>query len=127
MMLFPGQVQNLRLTRSADRCSVVLTWDEPKDVKHTGEVTVYDIRFRPSGSKDFCHATTVNAPATSVTLTRESGLNSRVPYCFEVRARSTNWEGQWQSVSDYAGTCIFTLDSLQSLLQQFTLARITLL
>ena len=46
---------------------------------------------------------TVKAPATSVILSRESGLKPLTKYDFEVRARNSNHTGRWSAVSEYIG------------------------
>ena len=99
--LVPGQVQNLRSTLHTNIPSLTLHWDKPSNVKTAEEVTAYDIRFKPAGSwwrKDY-HKMTVYSPATSIYLTRENGLNPRIRYEFEVRARNNHCEGEWSKVS----------------------------
>ena len=46
--LVPGPVQNLRQTLDTYQPSLTLNWDEPNNSKLSGEVTVYDVYFRPS-------------------------------------------------------------------------------
>ena len=78
-----------------------------------GDVKSYDIRFKPYGSEgNYCKETVV-APATSILLTRDSGLKPLTKYKFDVRARSVSQEGKWSELSEYIGTfmhiilCIF--------------------
>ena len=105
LALVPGHVENLRSNRDPNRPSVTLHWDEPKNCELTGEVTAYEIIFRPSGWWiGECAISAVNAPATSILLTGKSGFNSLLPYDFEVRARNAYCEGEWSRVSEYTGT-----------------------
>ena len=46
---------------------------------------------------------TVKAPATTIVLSRESGLKPLTKYDFEVRARNPNHTGRWSAVSEYIG------------------------
>lgn len=106
--LFPGGVQNLRANRDTSIPSVMLEWDKPSNCETDQDVTSYDIRFRPSGSPDeegYCNMT-VRAPATSIVLTRESGLTPLVDYEFEIRAKTPGYDGKWSSKSKYIGMCI---------------------
>ena len=93
---------------------MTVNWDKPNNFKVAGDVTAYDIRYRPSNSSWIApyNETTVNAQETSIVLTKESGLNSMVIYDFEVRARNADCKGEWSRVSEYIGTC----DSLLSIL-----------
>ena len=68
-----------------------------------GDVKSYDIRFKPCGSEgNYCKETVV-APATSIILTRDSGLKPLTKYKFDVRARSVSQEGKWSELSEYIG------------------------
>lgn len=49
---------------------------------------------------------TVKAPATSICLTRESGLKPLMKYEFGVRSRNAECEGKWSTVSKYIGMFI---------------------
>ena len=105
--LVPGQVQNLRSTLDPDIPTLTLHWDKPKNMNTDGDVKSYDIRFKPCGSEgNYCKETVV-APATSVILTRDSGLKPMTKYKFEVQARSTSQEGKWNELSEYFGMFIF--------------------
>ena len=105
LALVPGRVECLRSNRDPNRPSVTLYWGEPKNCELTGEVTAYEIRFRPSGwwIGDY-KTSTVDAPATSILLTGKSGFNSLLPHDFEVRARNAHCEGEWTRLSEYTGT-----------------------
>ena len=106
--LFPGEVQNLRAKMDTSTPSLILEWNKPSNCVTDQDVTSYDIRFRPSGSPDeegYCNVT-VRAPATSIVLTRESGLTPLVEYQFEVRAKNPSYDGNWSSKSKYIGMCI---------------------
>jgi len=108
--LVPGQVQDLKSTLDRKRPSLTLNWDKPNNAQTAKDVTAYEVRFRPSESRreeSFCKMT-VKAPATSILLTRESGLKSLVKYDFEVRARNTKHEGKWSTVSEYTGRYAIT-------------------
>ena len=105
--LFPGEVQNLRANMDTSTPSLILEWDKPLNCETDQDVTSYDIRFRPSGSPDeesYCNMT-VRAPATSIVLTRESGLAPLVEYDFDVRAKNSGYDGNWSSKSKYIGMC----------------------
>ena len=106
--LFPGEVQNLQAKMDTSTPSLILEWDKPSNCETDQDVTSYDIRFRPSGSPDeeSCCNMTVRAPATSIVLTRESGLTPLVDYEFEVRAKNPGYDGKWSSKSKYIGMCI---------------------
>ena len=53
-----------------------------------GDVKSFDIRFKPCGREgNYCKEIVV-APATSILLTRESGLKPLTKYDFEIRAKS---------------------------------------
>ena len=102
------------------RPSLTLNWSKPNNVKSAGDVTKYDIRFRPvqtttrhcdiqsqsrSGpQEDYC-TITVDEPTTTAFLARESGLKPLIKYDFEVRARNSSHEGKWSKVSEYIGMC----------------------
>ena len=45
--MVPGPVQNLRQTLDTNQPSLTLNWDKPKNSNFSGEVTVYDVYFRP--------------------------------------------------------------------------------
>jgi len=95
--LVPGPVLNLRSSLDTNKHSLSLNWDKPNNAQASGDVTAYDIRFRPSGSmtgEDYCKMT-VRAPITSILLTEESGLQSLRTYDFEVRARNDGHKGRW--------------------------------
>ena len=105
LALVPGHVESLRSNRDFNRPSVTLHWDEPKNCKLAGEVTAYEIRFRPSGWRTGRYKTnTVNAPATRILLTGKSEFNSLLSYDFEVRARNAYCEGEWTCLSEFTGT-----------------------
>jgi len=77
-----------------------LNWDKPNNAKASGDVTAYDIRFRPSGGRtgEGYRKMTVRAPITSILLTEESGLQPLRTYDFEVRARNDGHEGKWSKL-----------------------------
>ena len=106
--MIPGKVQNLWSTTDTSQASVTLNWDKPDNVKAAGDVTTYDIRFKAYGLDlddlfQEYSGVTVKAPATSVLLTRQSGLTPLTKYKFEVRARNDGHEGRWSGVSGYSG------------------------
>ena len=72
-----------------------------------GDITSYDIHFKPCGREGNYCKKIVFPPATSILLTRESGLKPLTKYTFEVRAWSTFREGKWSEVSEYIGMCLF--------------------
>jgi len=99
----PGQVQNLRSTLDTDIPTLTLHWDKPKNMVTDGDVISYDIRFKPTGSGwegNYCKHI-VNPPATSILLTRESGLKPMTKYDFEIRVQSFCHEGKWTKDSKY--------------------------
>ena len=108
--LGPGQVQNLASTPNPDIPTLTLTWDKPKNMYLTDrDVMSYDIRFKPCGREgNYCKETVV-APATSILLTRESGLKPLTKYDFDVRAQSVFQEGRWSTLSKYIGMCLFCM------------------
>ena len=82
---------------------MILTWDEPNNAKFSEDVTSYDIRYRPNNwLKTSYDTTTVNAPTTSVLL--KSGFNCMERYHFGVRARNADFEGEWNTISEFTGT-----------------------
>jgi len=90
--LVPGQVQNLRSTLDPDIPTLTMHWDKPINMTTDGDVKSYDIRFKPYGSEgNYCQKTVV-APATSIILTRESGLKplTKVPAILGAVTHS-NW------------------------------------
>ena len=100
-VLIPGQVQNLRSTLDPDIPTLTLHWDKPRNMTTDGDVKSYDIRFKPCGRKgNYCQMAVV-APATSILLTRESGLKPMTKYDFEIRAQSFDQEGKWTKHSKY--------------------------
>jgi len=111
--LVPGEVQNLRSVLDTSRPSLTLNWDRPNNTQSTEDVGRYNIRFRPSGSvrEDAYCMMTVNAPTTSIVLTREDGLKTLTKYDFEVRAHNDDHEGEWSTVSEYIGTCVLNMCS----------------
>ena len=126
--LIPGPVLSLRSALDTSRPSLTLNWDKPNNATTAGDVTKYDIRFRPfrttahhggvlsqSGSgtqEDYCKLT-VDEPTTSALLTRESGLKPLIKYDFEVRARNATHEGKWNKVSEYIGN-VYTYKCVMS-------------
>jgi len=98
--LVPGPVQNLRSSLDTNKHSLSLNWDKPNNAKASGDVTAYDIRFRPSESRtgEGYRKMTVRAPITSILLTEESGLQPLRTYDFEVRARNDGHEGKWSKL-----------------------------
>ena len=68
-----------------------------------GEVTAYDIRFRPDG-EDAYHEENVDGCNRIIVFTKESGIKPLTTYNFEVRARIDVAEGKWKEVSQYIGT-----------------------
>ena len=104
--LKPGEVQNLRSTLNTNEASLTLNWDQPNNVITAGDVTAYDIRFEASGiaGGNSCYSMmTVNEPARSILLTRESGLKPLTNYTLEVRARNFHCKGEWKCISQYIG------------------------
>jgi len=102
--LKPGNVQDLRSTLNPNEASLTLNWDLPNNVISAGEVTAYDIRFKVSGGgNSYYSVMTVNAPARSIHLSRESGLNPLTKYTLEVRARNFHCKGEWKCISQYIG------------------------
>ena len=105
--LKPGEVQNLRSTLNPIEASLTLNWDQPINTTTAGDVTAYDIRFIISGNgggNNYYSIMTVNAPARSIHLTRESGLKPLTKYTIEVRARNFHCQGEWSCISEYIGT-----------------------
>ena len=106
--LKPGNVQDLRSTLNPNEASLTLNWDLPNNVISAGEVTAYDIRFKVSGGgNNYYSVMTVNAPARSIHLSRESGLNPLTKYTLEVRARNFHCQGEWNCISEYIGMCMY--------------------
>ena len=101
--LVPGKVQNLRSTIDVNVPTLTLHWDKPKNVTTDGDVKSYDIRFKPCGREGNYRKETVVAPATSILLTRESGLKLWTKYDFEIRAQNSYQEGKWTKHSKYIG------------------------
>ena len=107
--LVPGQVQNLRSTLDPDIPTLTLHWDKPRNMTTDGDVKSFDVRFKPCGREgNYCKETVV-APATSILLTRESGLKPLTKYDFDVRAQSVFQEGRWSTLSKYIGMCLFCM------------------
>ena len=100
--LIPGKVQNLRGTRSADKCTVTLNWDKPDNAKLPEEVTSYDISCKPLQLFELGSYTVVNAPTTSARVT---DLRFYATYEFSVRARNAHYAGEWTTLSEYIGMC----------------------
>ena len=89
---------------------LTLNWDLPTNVTNAGDVTAYDIRFKASGGEGgngYYSVMTMNAPARSIHLTRESGLKPFTKYTFEVRARNCHYRGNWSCISQYVGMCMY--------------------
>jgi len=109
--LVPGKVQNLRSVLDKSKPSLILNWDRPDNTQSTEDVRAYNVRFRTFGSKkeDAYFMMSVNAPKTSILLTREDGLKPLTKYDFEVRAQNDDHEGEWSTVSEYMGTCVFNV------------------
>ena len=106
--LVPGPVQNLKSTLDASKHSLILSWDKPSNAKTSGDVTAYDVRFRPSASRigeGYCKRT-VNAPTTSILLTEETGLRPLTMYDFEVRAHNDGHEGKWNKLETTGTYCV---------------------
>lgn len=61
-------------------------------------------------AEDFCKVA-VYAPATSIVLTRESGLKPLTKFDFDVRARNAEHEGEWSTVSEYIGMWVRGLEN----------------
>jgi len=103
----------LRSVLDTSKPSLTLNWDRPNNTQSTEDVGMYNIRFRPSGSvrEDAYCMMTVNAPTTSIVLTREDGLKTLTKYDFEVRAHNDDHEGEWSTVSEYIGTCVLNMCS----------------
>ena len=103
----------MRSVLDTSRPSLTLNWDRPNNTQSTEDVGTYNIRFRPSGSvgEDTYCMMTVNAPTTSIVLTREDGLKTLTKYDFEVRAQNDDHEGEWSTVSEYIGTCVLNMCS----------------
>ena len=112
----------MRSVLDTSRPSLTLNWDRPNNTQSTEDVGTYNIRFRPSGSvgEDTYCMMTVNAPTTSIVLTREDGLKTLTKYDFEVRAQNDDHEGEWSTVSEYIGTCVLNMCSciLMSVLKE---------
>jgi len=105
----PGEVQNLRANLNPTEASLTLNWDLPNNVITARDVTAYDIRFKASGGgNNYFSVMTVNAPARSIHLTRESGLNPHAKYMLEVRARNFHCQGEWSCISEYIGMCMYS-------------------
>ena len=102
--LVPGQVQNLRSARNADRTCMILKWDKPNNIKLAREVTAYEIRYKHCNNSKWSMCT-VKAPKTSNLLKRKSGFISLMTYDFEVRARNAECEGEWRRMTEFAGIC----------------------
>ena len=110
--LKPGNVQNLRSTLNPTEASLTLNWDLPNNVISAGEVTAYDIRFEVSeGGNNYYSVMTVNAPARSIHLNRESGLKPLTKYTLEVRARNFHCQGEWNCISEYIGMCMYVQET----------------
>ena len=105
--LVPGRVQNLRSTLGTNTPTLTLNWDKPQNMTTDGDITSYHIHFKPCGREGNYCKKIVFPPATSILLTRESGLKPLTKYTFEVRAWSTFREGKWSEVSEYIGMCLF--------------------
>ena len=108
--LAPGKVQKLRSVLDTSKPSLTLNWNRPKNIQTTEDVRTYNIRFRPSGSVKedaYCKMTVNSAPKMSIVLMREDGLKPLTKYDFEVRAQNDDHEGEWSTVSEYIGTCVF--------------------
>ena len=83
---------------------MTLNWDKPSNTILNGDVTAYDIRFKPSGWWiGGYYVTSVKAPATSVLITGKSGFNALLTYEFKVRARCDDWKGEWSKVVESIG------------------------
>ena len=101
--LVPGQVQNLRSTLDTNVPTLTLNWDKPKNMVTDGDLVSYHIRFKPTGSGwegNYCMKN-VNPPATSILLTRESGLKPLTKYDFEIWAQSSHHKGKRTKHSKY--------------------------
>jgi len=111
--LVPEKVQKLKSVLDESKPSLTLNWDRPYNTQTCEDVRAYTIRFRPSGSvrEDSYCKMTVSARITSIVLTREDGLKTLTKYDFEVRAQNDDHEGEWSTVSEYIGTCVFNMCS----------------
>jgi len=109
--LVPGHVQNVRSTLDTNALALTLNWDKPKNTVTNGDEMSYDIRFKLTGSgwEGNYFKMNVNPPATSILLTRESGLKPMTKYDFEIRAQSFYHEGKWTKHSKYIGEFIVAL------------------
>ena len=101
----------MRSVLDKSKPSLTLHWDRPNNTQTVEDVRTYNIRFRPFGSmkQDAYCTMTVNAPKTSVLLTREDGLKPLTKYDFEVRAQNDDHEGEWSMVSEYIGTFVLNM------------------
>ena len=112
--LVPEKVQNLKSVLDESKPSLTLNWDRPNNTQTFQDVRKYSIRFRPSGSVKedaYCKVTVNSAPKMSIVLTRDDGLKPLTKYDFEVRAQNDDHEGEWSTVSEYIGTCVFSMCS----------------
>ena len=103
----------MRYDLDTSKPSLTLNWDRPFNAQTAEDVGTYNIRFRPSGRvrEDAYCEMTVKSPTTSIVLTREDGLKPLTKYDFEVRAQNDDHEGEWSTVSEYIGTCVFNMCS----------------
>ena len=81
---------------------MTLSWMRPGNVQVVEELTEYHIRFKPFGDDEYVEKT-VSGSATSVVLTRESGLVPLKKYHFQVRAQSGYCMGDWKELTSSFG------------------------
>ena len=115
--LVPGLVQNLKKRIDPKQASVTLSWNPPLNFKWPGEVTNYQIRFKPIKELFMMYQIcfkptkrasnyiekTVDVSVNSTIFTRNSGLKASTEYVFEVRARNAESTGEWTRVKAYVG------------------------
>lgn len=105
--LVPGEIQNLKRSVDKKQASMTLSWDPPLNFQRRGEVTNYQIRFKPiKGSVDYTEWT-VDVSTTSIILRRDSGLKASTMYSFEVRAGNAVSAGVWRKVTACTSKCAF--------------------
>ena len=98
--LVPDPVQSLSAAVNEDIPSVTLSWTPPGNVQGVEEVTEYHIRFKPFRDKSYIETTAIGT-ATSIVLTRGSGLVPLKNYLFQVRAQSGYCKGEWKEVTSF--------------------------
>ena len=115
--LVPGEIQSLKRSIDKKQASVTLNWDPPLNFQRPGEVTNYQIRFKPIKELFMMYQIcfkptkrasnyiekTVDVSVNSTIFTRNSGLKASTEYVFEVRARNAESTGEWTRVKAYVG------------------------